>query len=121
MAGSALTTVAVVLAVAAAWGVWSYFGPGPAARRGATTTVVLRHGASLPEIASDLETQGVVRSGAVFMAAAQGTRAARRLKAGEYAFPSRATLAEVIDMIREGRIVHHYVTIPEVSPSGMVT
>ena len=120
-AGSAVTTVAVVLAVVAVWFVWSYFGPGPAARHGAETTVILRHGASLPEIASDLETQGVVRSGAVFMAAAQATRAARRLKAGEYAFPSGATLAEVIAMIREGRIVHHYVTIPEGLTSAQAT
>jgi UPF0755 protein len=113
MARSAVTTLALALAVMALWGAWSYFSPGPAARQGPTTTVILRHGASLPEIASDLETQGVVRSGSVFMAAAQITGAARRLKAGEYAFPSRATLARVIEMIRDGRIVHHYVTIPE--------
>jgi UPF0755 protein len=113
MAGSAITTLFIALAVLALWSVWSYFSPGPAARHGPSTTVILRHGASLPEIASDLQTEGVVRSGSVFMAAAQVTRAARRLKAGEYAFPSRATLGQVIEMIRDGRIVHHYVTIPE--------
>ena len=121
MAGSAMTTLALVLAVLIAWSVWSFFGPGPAGRRGPITTVILRHGASLPEIASDLETQGVVRSGAVFMAAAQATRAARRLKAGEYAFPSRAPLAQVIEMIREGRIVRHFVTIPEGLTSAQAT
>ena len=113
MAGSAVTTLALALAVMVLWSVWSYFSPGPEARQGPATTVILRHGASLPEIASDLETQGVVRSGSVFMAAAQITGAARRLKAGEYAFPSRATLARVVEMIRDGRIVRHYVTIPE--------
>ena len=113
MAGSAVTTLTIALAVFALWGVWAYFSPGPAARQGASTTVLLRHGASLPEIASDLETQGVVPSGSVFMAVAQVTGAARRLKAGEYAFPTHATLAQVIAMIRDGRIVRHYVTIPE--------
>jgi len=113
MAASAVTTLAIALAVIALWGVWTYFGAGPAARHGPSTTVVLRHGASLPEIASDLEDQGVIRSGSVFVAAAQITGAARRLKAGEYAFPSRATLAQVVEMIREGRIVRHFVTIPE--------
>ena len=121
MAGSAATTLALVLAVLIAWSVWSFFGPGPASRHGPITTVILRHGASLPEIASDLETQGVVRSGAVFMAAAQATRAARRLKAGEYDFPSRAPLAQVIEMIREGRIVRHFVTIPEGLTSAQAT
>ena len=121
MAGSAVTTLALALAVVALWCVWSYFSPGPAARQGASTTVILRHGASLPEIASDLETQGVVNSGSVFIAAAQITGAARRLKAGEYAFPTRATLAAVIEMIRDGRIVHHYVTIPEGLTSAQAT
>ena len=121
MAGSAMTVVVLAIILLTAWSVWAYLGPGPAAPRGTSTTVILRHGASLPEIASDLETQGVVRSGAVFMAAAQATRAARRLKAGEYAFPSKATLAEVIGMIREGRIVRHYVTIPEGMTSAQAT
>ncbi len=121
MTGSAATTLALALAVMALWCVWSYFSPGPAAREGASTTVILRHGASLPEIASDLETQGVVRSGSVFMAAAQITRAARRLKAGEYAFPSRSPLSRVIEMIRDGRIVRHYVTIPEGLTSAQAT
>ncbi len=113
MAASGVTTLAIALAVIAVWGVWTYFSAGPAARHGTSTTVILRHGASLPEIASDLEGQGVIRSGSVFVAAAQITGAARRLKAGEYAFPSRATLAQVVEMIREGRIVRHFVTIPE--------
>ncbi|HEY5413026.1 MAG TPA: endolytic transglycosylase MltG, partial [Caulobacteraceae bacterium] len=113
MGASAVTTFGVALAVVSLWGVWAYVSPGPAARHGPTTSVVLRHGASLPEIASDLENRGAVRSGSVFIAAAQITGAARRLKAGEYAFPSRSTLAEVVDMIRDGRIVRHFVTIPE--------
>ena len=114
MAGSAVTTLAIALAVLVVGGVWAYLSPGPPARHGdASTTVILRHGASLPEIASDLEGQGVVRSGSLFIAAAQITGAARRLKAGEYAFPARATLGQVIEMIRDGRIVRHFVTIPE--------
>ena len=121
MAASAVTTLAILLAVVVLWGVWTYLSPGPAARHGASTTVILRHGASLPEIASDLEVQGVIRSSSVFLAAAQVTRAARRLKAGEYAFPSRATLAQVVEMIREGRIVRHFVTIPEGLTSAQAT
>ena len=113
MAASGVTTLAIALVVIALWGVWTYFSPGPAPRQGPSTTVLLRHGATLPEIASDLENQGVIRSGSVFMAAAQITGAARRLKAGEYAFPARATLAQVVERIREGRIVRHFVTIPE--------
>ncbi|MEI9963738.1 MAG: endolytic transglycosylase MltG [Caulobacteraceae bacterium] len=113
MAASALATLAVAVIVVALWGLWSMSSPGPPARHGAATTVILRHGATLPEIASNLEDSGVVRSASIFMAAAQATGAARALKAGEYAFPSRASLGQVLTMIRQGRIVHHAITIPE--------
>jgi UPF0755 protein len=113
MVASGLVTLAIVVLVVGIWGVLTYVSPGPAARHGGATTVILRHGARLPEIASTLEDRGVVRSSSLFMAAAQITGAARALKAGEYAFPSHASMAEVIGMIRLGRIVRHVVTIPE--------
>lgn len=113
MLASGLTTLVLVLAATALLGLWAYTASGPVARQGTSTTVILRHGARLPEIAADLEGQGVVRSGSLFMAFAQITGKARGLKAGEYAFPSRASLRAVLTMIRQGRIVRHFVTIPE--------
>jgi UPF0755 protein len=113
MSASALATLAGVIALVLVVGYWMYAGPGPAARQGAATTVILRQGAGLPEIASSLGRAGVVNSGAIFVAAAQITGAARHLKAGEYAFASRASMSSVIDEIRRGDVVHHTVTIPE--------
>ena len=113
MAASGFATLAIAVLVFAAWGVWTYTSAGPAARQGDRTTVILRHGASLQEIAADLEDRGVVRSSSIFIAAAQITGAARALKAGEYSFRSRTTLGSLLTMIRQGRIVRHYVTIPE--------
>ena len=120
MAASALATLAVAVLVFMAWGVWTFNAPGPAAPHGKDTTVVLRHGASVTEIASDLEDKGVVRSGSIFMAASQITGATRQLKAGEYAIPSHASLGQILDMIRHGRIVRHLVTIPEGTTSEQV-
>ena len=113
MAASALATLSIAILVFAAWGVWSFTSPGPAAPHGDRTTVILRHGASLPEIAQALEDQGVVRSGSVFIVAAQITGATRALKAGEYSFPSHLPLGQVLEMIRRGQIVRHNVTLPE--------
>ena len=113
MASSALATFAAALLLFTAFGLWTYNSPGPAARQGAQTNVVLRHGASLAEIASTLQTSGVIRSSPIFVAAAQVTGASRALKAGEYAFPSGISLGRVMRMIRDGEIVRHYVTIPE--------
>jgi len=109
----ALATLAAGLAIALLVGLLLYFGPGPAARAGASTTVVLRPGASVPEIGADLARAGVVGSDTVFILAAEGTGAAHRLKAGEYDFPSGASLAQVIGDIASGRVVRHFVTIPE--------
>ena len=109
----ALATLAVVVLLLVGLSVWIYRAPGPKARQGASTTVLLRHGAGLSEIGADLQSSGVIRSAPLFMAAAQATGAARRIRAGEYAFPSRASLQQVISRLRLGLIVHHRITIPE--------
>ena len=116
---SAAGTFLVILLLAVVWALWSYNGPGPVAETGDATTVILRRGAGLPEIASSLERAGVVRSGSIFIAAAQITRAARDLKAGEYEIPSRASASAVLAKIRSGEVVRHQVTIPEGITSDM--
>jgi UPF0755 protein len=113
MSMSALATLAAVLALVALIGGWLYAGPGPAARQDGSTTVILRQGAGLPEIAASLARAGVVRSATIFIAATQITRTGRHLKAGEYEFASHASMSAVIDEIRRGEVVHHMVTIPE--------
>lgn len=116
---SAAATFLVIALLAVVWALWSFNGPGPAAKTGETTAVILRRGAGLPEIASSLERAGVVRSGSIFVAAAQITGAARDLKAGEYEIPSRASAAAVLAKIRSGQVVRHQVTIPEGITSDM--
>lgn len=116
----AVTTLVVVGMVAILGAAWVYQGPGPAAKAGDKTTVILRKGASLPEIAASLERGGVIRSSSIFMTAAKVTGAARTLKAGEYEFGSRASMAQVLDAVRHGRIVRHWITVPEGLTSDMV-
>jgi len=99
---------------------WVYTGPGPKARQGQETTVILRSGAGVAEIAAALDQAGAIRSAPLFMAAAQLTGAARELKAGEYAFASRASMSQVIGKIRRGDVVHHRVTVPEGMTSQQV-
>jgi len=115
-AGATLVVIGMVFAFGA---IWLYQGPGPAAKGGDVTSVVLRRGASVPEIAASLESGGVIRSSSIFMTAAQITGAARSLKAGEYEFKSRASMGEVLDAIRKGKVVRHFVTIPEGVTSDM--
>lgn len=106
--------VAVLLGlVLGGWIGFSWHGPGPKTDDGADRVVVLRPGSSVAAMADALESAGVVRSAEQFRLAAKLTRADRRMRAGEYAFPSRASLAQVIDVIRSGKVVRHFVTLPE--------
>lgn len=117
---SALGTLAAVAAVAVLWLIWAWASPGPRAADGHATTVTLRQGAGLGEISASLEHARVIRSGPLFAAIAQITGAARQLRAGEYQFRSGASMAAVLDQVRHGRVVRHFVTIPEGVTSDMV-
>ena len=109
----ALATFGLIGLVLLLAGLWAYKAPGPAAHAGNATTVFLRKHAGVAEMGSSLAEAGVIRSSSVFIAAAGITHASRHLKPGEYAIPTRASLAEVLRMIRSGEIVHHRVTLPE--------
>jgi UPF0755 protein len=110
MLGGVTFALAAFLVVAAGWVIWTYAGPGPAAQ---PTTVVLERGSGISGIASDLAKAGVIRSKALFIAAAKLTGAGSRLKAGEYEFKRGVSMAGVIGDIRRGRVVKHFVTVPE--------
>jgi UPF0755 protein len=100
---------------------WLAFGPGPAPRAGGTTTtVILKRGSSLPQIAQTLADSGVIRLPFTFGALAKLTAGDQRLRAGEYAVPARASTWDVLAMIRAGRVVHHFITIPEGLSSAQV-
>jgi len=119
-AAGALVTLGVAAALILVVSLFFYFGPGPAARHGAATTVVLRPGAGVAEIGSELRRGGVIGSQTLFVLAAEVTGAAHKLKAGEYTFPSRASLASVTAAIAEGRVVRHFITVPEGVTSQVV-
>jgi UPF0755 protein len=110
---AALATIGVALAVGLVVALLLFFGPGPPARHDASTTVILRPGAGVAEIAGDLRRGGVIGSDTLFILGAEVGGAAHRLRAGEYAFASRASLSAVMAAIAEGRVVRHFVTVPE--------
>jgi UPF0755 protein len=116
-AGGLVLGLALLLALAA---VWSYAGPGPKAKAGETTSVVLERGAGVGQIAGALQDAGVISSAGLFSVAARLTGAASELKAGEYEIASGASMASVLADVRAGRVVRRLLTIPEGWTSGMV-
>ncbi len=112
LAATATLSLFIIAALVAAWSV--FYAPGPAARDGQETTIVtLPSGAGVSAIAATLKSAGVIRSTDMFKAAATLTGADRKLRAGEYEVPSKASLRSVIVLLVEGRVVRHYVTLPE--------
>ena len=102
----------LLAAIGLAAGAGLYLAPGPTARS-ASTTVVLPARSGLRGVARQLAQAGVIRSPIVFIVAAELTGAAHGLQAGEYAIASRGSLASIVAQIRQGRVVQHFLTIPE--------
>jgi len=110
---AASATFSLFLIAGLAWG-WSvYYAPGPSARVGDETVVTLPSGSGVSAIAARLKSAGVIRSSDMFKAAATLTGADRRLRAGEYLVPDKASLRAVLRLLTDGKVVRHYVTIPE--------
>ncbi len=76
-------------------------------------TVIVEPGASLHEISSLLQAAGVIHSARLFETGARLTGTGHRLQAGEYAFPARASMRQVVDTLVRGDAVLHRITLVE--------
>ena len=108
--------VALLLGLAA---VWSYAGPGPKARSGEVTSVMLARGSGVRQIGETLKDAGVIGSPGLFSLAARLTGAGSQLKAGEYEVRSGASMARILADMRAGKVVRHLISVPEGWTSGM--
>ena len=116
--GAALIALGVAIMIALA-AVWTFEGPGPEAREGAVTSVILAKGSGVRQIGAALDKAGVITSPTLFSLAARVTGAGANLKAGEYEIASGASMAQVLADIRAGKVVRHLISIPEGWTSGM--
>jgi UPF0755 protein len=111
----ALLSMVVALAGAILIAAWSQLNAylvrsGPATEE---TVVVLPRGAGLGQIAATLVDAGVIDHPWLFRLAVRVLDRDRDLKAGEYAFPARATPQGVIAMLAKGETVARRLTIAE--------
>ena len=104
-----LMIVAMAGAVASFFGWEAYMAPGPLAE---DRDVVIPRGTPVT-VADALVEAGVIRNKWLLVAAAELTRSDGSLHAGELAFPARANLRSVLDVLRTARPVEHRLTIPE--------
>lgn len=102
---------AVVGGLLAGYAVTRVTAAGPLAKE---TAVVIPRGAGVDVIARRLAEAGVVADRSIFGIAARGVQAVvGPLRHGEYLFPARASMADVLNLMREGRTLVRRLTIAE--------
>jgi len=109
LAGSAAVLVLAAVALYA-WGHRQYVAPGPLA---ASRVHVIPKGAALEVIAGSLADAGIIRDPLIFELGVRLSGTAKRLRAGEYAFPAGASAELVAAIMVSGATVQHKITVAE--------
>jgi UPF0755 protein len=113
----------LVLAVggAFAWETYNFEQPGPAAANGAPeTVVVIKPKVGLHGIATALAEGGTLDNPTLFEWGVRLRRSTPKLKAGEYAIPSRASMHAIMDILIAGKSIEHKITAAEGLTSEMI-
>ncbi|MDR1840610.1 MAG: endolytic transglycosylase MltG [Holophagales bacterium] len=97
------------LFLAPVWGLWAFFRSGPSLNE---TTVLVRNGMTVNQVAQTLYSQGVIRNKTLFKF--WGRAARLKLMRGEYLFPPGASMSKVTRMLTRGEI---HVTKLVISPA----
>jgi UPF0755 protein len=112
--------LALLVAAGSGLGEWWFGVSGPAAASGDKTVFELDRGKSLNEIAKELQAKHLVRNGPFFALWVRLKGQGGNLKAGEYALPSHASMAEIMHILAAGKVILHRLTIPEGLTSAQV-
>jgi UPF0755 protein len=120
-----LLMLAVMAAGVVEWANAAWDAPGPTAAGGKETVVLIPPGSRTRDIARTLEQKGVVKYALLFQFDLALKRlldpiAVGKLKAGEYAIPSQASMASIAKILVEGKSIQHKLTVAEGLTSDMV-
>jgi len=94
---------------------WSAPGPAPAER-----VVMIEPGTSLRDIAGQLTAAGTVNFTLGFEAEMRARHLAGKVRAGEYAIPAHASMADIAAILVSGKSIQHKLTVAEGLTSDMV-
>ncbi|MEQ8404289.1 MAG: endolytic transglycosylase MltG [Oceanicaulis sp.] len=120
LAGTVLALA--IIAGLLAWGGWTWLNEqfdaeGPA---GAEETVQLPRGSGLISIANQLEAEGLISDARIFRLMVTVDGGDRDLKAGEFAIPEGASMAEIYEILRDGDTIQYPITVAEGLTSAMI-
>ncbi len=99
-----------IVLMCAAYAAYYYEASGPLSE---PKNVLFKRGMGFQAIVDKMADEGVIQHPLLFKVIAAASGDARKFKAGEYEFSATITPKLVMDMIAEGRVVVHKVTVPE--------
>lgn len=106
-----MVLVCVVAVLAFYYAISTYQSRGPLE---ANTNFIVRAGAGLAEIASNLERNGIVADARIFRyMTASYLKADDSLKAGEYEIKAGSSMKEIMDLLKSGKSILYSVSFPE--------
>ncbi|MGO6997217.1 endolytic transglycosylase MltG [Rhizobium leguminosarum] len=110
-----IMTMAVLVCVVAVIGFYyatsTYRNPGPLQTN---TNFIVRNGAGLTEIASNLERNAIISDARIFRyLTATHLSAGESLKAGEYEIKARASMRDIMELLKSGKSILYSVAFPE--------
>ena len=115
-----LVLLAVIAAGVVEWIVAAWQAPGLPTAGAAETIVLIAPGSRTHTVAEMMQAKGVVRSGLLLEVNLRLRGMAARIKAGEYAIPSGASMARIAAILLEGKSIQHKFTAAEGLTSEMI-
>ncbi len=92
------------------FGKHSFEAPGPLAN---DTTFIVRPNSGVQAISTDLEDRGLISSAWVFSRGVSAYGNDGALKAGEYELKARASMHDIMEVLKSGKSIMYSITIPE--------
>ena len=114
-----LLVLALIAAGMVGWTVAAWDAPGPASG-GKETIVLIAPGSRTHAVAQMMQAKGVLKSGLLFELNLRLRGMAVKIKAGEYAIPPGASMAELAGILVEGKSIQHKFTAAEGLTSDMI-
>jgi UPF0755 protein len=112
--------LAVIVAGVVEWVNAAWDAPGLPAASGNETVVLIPPHMRTHDIARILDQKGILRHALVFEMDARVRSLSGKLKAGEYAIPSRASMRAIAGILVEGKSIQHKLTVAEGLTSDMI-
>ena len=115
-----LFVLVVIAAGVAGWTVVAWDAPGLPAAGAAETVVLIAPGSRTHAVARMMQDKGVIKSSLLFELNLRMRGIADKIKAGEYAIGSGASMAELARILVEGKSIQHKFTAAEGLTSDMI-